>query len=130
MPLNAKYLFIVSMDMEAEYEDLFNEVYDTEHVPNICNVPGVNAAYRLKLEEGVPLSKGAQAGGKATEQPQRYMAIYELDSPDLPGSDAWREEAEKGRWPSRPNLQPSPRTPLNRETVFNTMAASRVLCAR
>ena len=99
MPLTAKYLFIVSMGVEAEYEDLFNEVYDTEHVPNICNVPGVNAAYRLKLEEGVPLSKGAQAGGKATEQPQRYMAIYELDSPNLPGSDAWREEAEKGRWP-------------------------------
>ena len=36
MPLTAKYLFIVSMDVEAEYEDLFNEVYDTEHVPNIC----------------------------------------------------------------------------------------------
>ena len=99
MLLNAKYLFIVSMDMEAEYEDLFNEVFDAEHVPNICNVPGVNAAYRLKLEEGVPRSKGAQAGGKATEQPQGYRAIYEIDSPDLPGSDAWRKEAEKGRWP-------------------------------
>ena len=99
MPLNANYIFIVSMDMEAEYEDLFNEVYDTEHVPNICNVPGVNAAYRLKLDEGVLMSKGAQAGGKATEQPQRYMAIYELDSPNRPGSDAWRKEAEKGRWP-------------------------------
>ena len=48
MRLKAKYLFIVSMDVEAEYEDLFNEVFDAEHVPNICNVPGVNAAYRLK----------------------------------------------------------------------------------
>ena len=99
MPLNAKYLFIVSMDVAPNYEDLFNEVYDTEHVPNICKVPGVNAAYRLKLEEGVPLSKGSQEGGKATEKVPRYMAIYELDSPDLPGSDAWRAEAEKGRWP-------------------------------
>jgi hypothetical protein len=49
MPSTAKYLFIVSMDVEPEYEDLFNEVYDTEHVPNICKVPGVITAYRLKL---------------------------------------------------------------------------------
>ena len=49
MPSTAKYLFIVSMDVEPEYEDLFNEVYDTEHVPKICKVPGVITAYRLKL---------------------------------------------------------------------------------
>ena len=51
MALTAKYLFIVSMDVEPEYEDLFNDVYDREHVPNICKVPGVITAYRLKLEE-------------------------------------------------------------------------------
>ena len=33
MPLKEKYLFIVSMDVSPEKEDLFNEVYDTEHVP-------------------------------------------------------------------------------------------------
>jgi len=64
MPSTAKYLFIVSMDVEPEHEDLFNEVYDTEHVPNICKVPGVITAYRLKLEEA-PLSAGSRASGKS-----------------------------------------------------------------
>lgn len=99
MPITGKYLYIVSMDVEPDYEALFNEVYDTEHVPNISKVPGVIAAYRLKLEKA-PLSKGAAASGKAADPLQTYMAIYELERPDVPGSDAWAAEAEKGRWPS------------------------------
>jgi hypothetical protein len=31
----AKYLMIVSMDVDAEHEALFNEVYDQEHIPNL-----------------------------------------------------------------------------------------------
>lgn len=99
MAITGKYLFIVSMDVAPEHEALFNEVYDTEHVPNICKVPGVITAYRLKLEE-VPLSVGSRAAGKTSETPQKYMAIYELESPDLPGSDAWAAQAEIGRWPT------------------------------
>ena len=38
----SKYLFIVSMNVKTEYEDLFNEVYDDEHVPYLLKVPGVN----------------------------------------------------------------------------------------
>ena len=33
MPLAKKYLFVVSMDVQPDKEALFNEVYDTEHVP-------------------------------------------------------------------------------------------------
>ena len=33
MPIAAKYLFIVSMDVTKDKEALFNEVYDKEHVP-------------------------------------------------------------------------------------------------
>ena len=99
MPLNGKYLYLVSMDVKPEYEALFNEVYDTEHVPNISKVPGVIAAYRLKLE-AAPLSKGAAASGQASAPIPRYMAIYELERADVPGSAAWAAEAEKGRWPT------------------------------
>ena len=35
MPLGAKYVFMVSMDVAAEKEALFNEVYDREHIPNL-----------------------------------------------------------------------------------------------
>ena len=43
MPIATKYLFIVSMDVAKEKEALFNEVYDTEHVPLLMKVPGVKA---------------------------------------------------------------------------------------
>jgi len=41
MAVQSHYLLCVSMDVEPEYEDLFNEVYDTEHIPQLLKVPGV-----------------------------------------------------------------------------------------
>ena len=35
MPINSKYVFVASMNVDLDKEDLFNEVYDTEHVPNL-----------------------------------------------------------------------------------------------
>ena len=36
-----KYLFIATMNVDAEKDALFNEVYDKEHVPYLSKVPGV-----------------------------------------------------------------------------------------
>ena len=47
MPIKSKYLFVVSMDVDPDKEALFNEVYDTEHVPNLLQVPGFHAAARM-----------------------------------------------------------------------------------
>lgn len=99
MPITAKYLFIVSMDVEPDKEDLFNEIYDTEHVPDILNVPGVISATRSTV---MPVE--ASIGGKhRTLNPEgepRYSVIYELESPDVILSEAWADWAERGRWPS------------------------------
>src|ERR1700761_1909181 len=99
MPLAAKYLFMVAMDVTKEKEALFNEVYDTEHVPLLLKVPGVRAVSRLKTEpaavniggERKPLAGGGQAS---------YLALYEIDSPDVLLSQEWAVAVEKGRWPS------------------------------
>jgi hypothetical protein len=50
MPISAKYLFVVSMDVDPGKEALFNEVYDTEHIPNLLKVPGVRAVTRMAGE--------------------------------------------------------------------------------
>jgi hypothetical protein len=50
MPIKSKYLFVVSMDVDPDKEALFNEVYDSEHVPNLLQVPGVHAAARMAGE--------------------------------------------------------------------------------
>ena len=49
MTKKSKYLFIASMDVESEQEDLFNEVYDKEHVPNLLTVPG--RGFRCALQD-------------------------------------------------------------------------------
>ena len=98
MPITSKYLFIVSMDVDPEHEALFDEVYDTEHIPYLLEVPGVNGAQRMK---GVSFK--VSIGGQVNEQPAPvpvHTAIYELDSPDVLTSPEWQAAVEKGRWPS------------------------------
>ena len=38
MTINSNYLFVVSMDVDDDKEALFNEIYDTEHIPNLLRV--------------------------------------------------------------------------------------------
>lgn len=101
----ARYLFIASMDVDPAKEDLFNEVYDTEHVPLLLEVPGVLSVMRSTRE---PL-RLAIAGGVKTvtaEGEPKYSAIYELESAEVLTSDAWAHAVDQGRWPTevRPHL--------------------------
>ena len=98
MPISSKYLFVVSMDVDPDKEALFNEVYDTEHVPNILKVPGVRAASRM-AGEPFTQSIGGEETKKKHEAP-RYTAIYEIDGPQVLLSPEWAKQAEAGRWPS------------------------------
>ena len=85
----ADYIYLVQMDIPADKEEEFNRVYDTQHVPNICNAPGVHACTRYKLVS-------SDVDGVA-----RYAAIYEVDSPEVPFSEGWLAESEKGDWPDQ-----------------------------
>ena len=85
----ADYIYVVQMDIPDELEDEFNRIYDTEHVPNIVNAPGVSGCSRYRLEE-------ANVEGVA-----RYAAIYEIESPDVPQTEGWKMESEKGDWATK-----------------------------
>jgi hypothetical protein len=98
MPIQAKYVFVASMDVDPHKEGIFNEVYDTEHVPNLLKVPGVHAVTRLKGEPFV-LSIGGAEKGIAHDGPC-YSAIYEIDGPHVLVSPEWAKAVEAGRWPS------------------------------
>jgi len=99
MPIKTKYLFMVSMDVAPEKEALFNEVYDREHVPTLLKVPGVRAVTRLRTEPA-SFSIGGQVKPLTGAGAPTYLAIYEIDSPDVLTSAAWAEAAELGRWPA------------------------------
>ena len=96
----AKYLMIASMDVDPEHDALFNEVYDQEHIPNLCKVPGVLGVTRYKRE---PLVMNIGGERKTIEIPNEpmYTAIYELESPDVLTSPAWDKAIEEGRWPGQ-----------------------------
>lgn len=100
MGTQAKYLLVVMMDVAPEVEAAFNDVYDREHIPNLLKVPGILSAVRYRTEtEGVP----------------RYVAIYEMDRPDVSQSDAFKRAADLGAWPQaiRPHT-------LNRKHIAYT----------
>lgn len=99
MPIQSGYAFIVSMDVAPEKEALFNEVYDREHVPNLLRVPGVRSVTRLRTEPA-SFTLGGERKPLTGDGAPTYLAIYEIDSPDVLNSPAWIEASELGRWPS------------------------------
>ena len=85
----SNYIYLVQMDIPSELEEDFNRIYDTEHIPNILSVEGVSSCTRYRLEGG------------DTDGVAKYLAIYGMFSPDLPGTDAWESASDKGDWITR-----------------------------
>lgn len=95
MPIESAYVFMASMDVAPEAEDLFNEVYG-EHAEYLRDVPGVRGITRMK---GEPF--GFALGGETKAMPAPspvYTAIYEIDDPKVLSSPEWAAAVEKGRW--------------------------------
>jgi hypothetical protein len=118
MTLGSRYLFSAAMDVTADREQLFHEVYDTEHVPLILTVPGVVSATRFETR---PLTM-MLGGERKTMDPQgapRFHALYELESPDVLLSAAWAKAVEEGRWPA----QVRPHTSNRRHLLLQRLTA-------
>ena len=99
------YIYVVQMNIPAQYEADFNRIYDTEHVPNLLKVPGVHAVTRA---EGEPFA--ISIGGdekRVAHEGARHSAIYEIDGPHVLTSPQWAKAVEAGRWPSQ--VRPSTR---------------------
>ena len=88
MAEKAKYLFIASMDVDADKEALFNEVYDKEHIPALLKVPGVLKVYR-GVREPLTMFLGGEKKTIVAEGEPKYSAYYELASAEVLTSEAW-----------------------------------------
>lgn len=82
-------IYVVQMDIPPALEDEFNRIYDQEHIPNLLKVPGVHGCTRFKLRMGRPPDTA------------KYLAIYELDGPDVRMSSAWDAASDSGEWMTR-----------------------------
>jgi hypothetical protein len=116
MTIAGRYIFVASMDVEPSKDALFNEVYDTEHVPNLLKVPGLIAVARFKREP-VRLAIGGEIKTIEFENEPRYSAVYEIESPEVLTSPTWAKAVEDGRWPA----QVRPYTTNRKHTLFRKL---------
>jgi hypothetical protein len=68
-------LLMVYCDVAAEHEEEFNRWYNEEHIPERLSIPGVLNAARYQAVAGGP----------------KYLACYELVSPDAWYAAAWQK---------------------------------------
>ena len=91
------YIFIASMDVDSDKEDLFNEVYDAEHIPNLLKVPGVRGGQPLYGGAARrPDRRRAQASGARGAEVLRGLRDREPRSPVEPGVGS---RGGSRRWP-------------------------------
>ena len=99
MPLTTRYLFSAAMDVQPDKDAVFNEVYDTEHVPLLVEVSGVLSVARFKTRE-LTMVIGGERRRIVIENEPRYQALYEIESPEVLTSPAWAAAVDRGRWPT------------------------------
>lgn len=99
MDPRTRYVFTAAMDVDPDKEALFNEVYDTEHIPELLKVPGVLCVTRTTLQP-LKMSMGGELKTIVAEGEPKYSAMYELTSAEVLTSAAWASAVEKGRWPA------------------------------
>lgn len=83
----AKGLLMAMMEPRPELEEDFNRWYNEQHIPERMSVPGFLSARRFRAIEGSP----------------RYLALYDLASPDVlqtPEYLHWLEQGESS-WTKR-----------------------------
>ncbi len=116
MDTKGSYLFVAAMDVNPDKEPLFNEIYDTEHVPFVSEVPGVISAARYERQELTMLIGGERRTIRIEDAP-KYAALYEIESPDVLTSEAWGSAVERGRWPEHAR----PHTRNRRHTLWRLL---------
>lgn len=74
----SRHLLVVMVNVDPEVEEEFNEWYNTEHIPALMKVQGAISGERYVSEDG----------------PLKYMAIYEVENPNVVESAAWKKAGD------------------------------------
>lgn len=78
-PAGAAGLLVNGMSAAPQGEEEFNRWYNEEHIPALSGVPGCILARRFIATNGCP---------------QKYLALYHLESPDVVKTQAWAKAVE------------------------------------
>jgi hypothetical protein len=75
-------LMIAMIDVDRHHEEEFNRWYDEEHFPERIACPGFISGHRYQALEGQP----------------KYLAVYELETPDVLQGEAYLKLREPSPW--------------------------------
>jgi hypothetical protein len=80
------FFYMVTFEIAPDDEKEFNDIYDTEHIPNILQVDGVLQVIRWRDAEPTPQGW------------LKYSALYLITQADLPSTPRWKAKSDLGRW--------------------------------
>ena len=78
-------LLMFMVEIDPEYEEEFNRWYNEEHLPERATCPGFQSARRFKAADGS----------------SRYLALYDLDSPEVLEGTDYRAIQGPTEWTTR-----------------------------
>jgi hypothetical protein len=73
-----KYTFVVLTNPTPGKDAEYNRWYNEQHIPDVLNAAGFVCAQRFRLAE--------TQNGPRTDQTHKYLALYEIETDDLPAS--------------------------------------------
>ena len=71
-------VLVVTMEVDAEYEEEFNEWYNEQHLPERMAIPGYVSARRFKLEDG--------------NNALKYLCIWEMNDGSQLQSEIYKDQ--------------------------------------
>ena len=96
----AKTLFIPMLDCPKDYEEAANRWFDGDHVPQRLSCAGFLGCERFQLTEIEP------PGWSPQECWSKYLHIYEVESPEVLDSEAYRLQGGSSRiLPTRSGIE-------------------------
>ena len=93
----ATYVFVARFNFDPEAEREGIGWYAKAYLPQVCAIPGVYRGKFYEIDEKTSsiMTKERQIYGGGPGQ-QKYLAVYEIGSIDLPSAGAWQEINEAG----------------------------------
>jgi hypothetical protein len=77
----AAHLFIVGINLDPGHEEDFEAWYNSEHLPALAAVPGVQRAMRFRRNLTAPDSRDLYP---------EYLALYDIVEPGIAGNEDWQ----------------------------------------
>jgi len=89
---DAPYILVVKFDCDTESGAALFNLYKDEYLPKMCAVEGIHRGrlYEVDLEVSNIKTNERRIHGAGPGR-ERFLALFEMASPDITSSEAWKE---------------------------------------